>query len=1170
VTPGARDVARFDECSPDSVMDEASGPLVGSIVLAHGFPGVLRLDRDVEVSGSVVIAGGVLDQGPHLLLAGRLDQTGGRFDGGDRAIVVDGDVLVRGGLLTTPGALMRARTLEIHRPGIVRIGARGKLELTGDGTPLRGNGLLDTSTNRPTSVEYTGVATTDLTSAGPATALRPSPGSGGSSALLGGARPALVRGRAPLAFGNAETVLPLFPGENVLVAAVLDSSAGFAYFASSSDMSYPLGPGVIVKVRLSDFTRVAALTLNPGEEVGSAAIDPAGGFAYFGTMSRPGVVVKIRLSDFTRVDSLSLGPYEGVLTSAFIDAGGFAYFTTGTAPGRLVKIRLSDFTRVGVIVGEPGEDYFNASVIDPSAGFAYVGTYTSPGIVVKVRLSDFSRIATLTLNAGESYLRCAAIDPLMGFAYFGTLTAPGIVVRVRLSDFTRSAALTPGLYEDILYSAAIDITGGFLYVTSVSYYAWSGTVVKIRLADFSRVGALELDTAEIRAYTALVDSANGFAYFGTGADPGDARPGLVVKVRLSDFTRQAGLQLELGEGMLAAAALDTANGYAYFGTYTDPGIIVKVRLSDFARVGAVTPGGDAAFFQSGVVDPGGGFAYFGTDARFPPYVLALIVKVRLSDFTVTDTMPLDVGCAVGPAVIDPVSGFAYFVECGQVLKIRLSDFSEAGRLPGVTGIQGEHDASAAIDPAGGYAYFGSVFSVQRLRLSDFSWAGTLPLGPADWSVRIVTAALDPAAGFGYFGTKGTYVTPAMIAKIRLSDFTLAGSLAFDPAERMAPVFVIDPTAGFLYAGLLSRRTDPYATVPASVARIRLSDFSRAGNQTLLASDYDLWSGVFDPKTGLAYFGTSAYPGRVLRLDLNSTPTATATVSGGGATCAGAPTSISAYLTGIPPWSVTWSDGVTQSGLTASPVLHSVSPTSTTSYSIASMSDASGPGVASGTAVFTVNPLPAQPVIQAPASALAGSTGLTASVATHGENSYQWRLDGGTVTSGGSTNLVTFSLSSVAGVDTLSVVETTPDGCKAPAGSATVVALPTRALSLNVLPPCRVLDTRDETGPAAAAPIITGAELRNFSVLNRCSIPSTAFALSVNVTVVSPTSDGSLTLYSGSVPPPWPASAISFSAGRTRANNAIVQLSTDGWATIGVQSNSPGTLHLVLDVNGYFE
>ena len=85
-----------------------------------------------------------------------------------------------------------------------------------------------------------------------------------------------------------------------------------------------------MKVRLADFTRVGATTLNTGEEyLFSAVIDPAGGFAYFGTYTASGIVVKVRLSDFTEVGALTLNVGNDYLRSAVIDAaGGFAYFGT--------------------------------------------------------------------------------------------------------------------------------------------------------------------------------------------------------------------------------------------------------------------------------------------------------------------------------------------------------------------------------------------------------------------------------------------------------------------------------------------------------------------------------------------------------------------------------------------------------------------------------------------------------------------------------------------------------------------------------------------------------------------------------------------------------------------------------------------------------------------------
>src|SRR6185436_11947483 len=66
------------------------------------------------------------------------------------------------------------------------------------------------------------------------------------------------------------------------------------------------------------------------------------------------------------------------------------------------------------------------------------------------------------------------------------------------------------------------------------------------------------------------------------------------------------------------------------------------------------------------------------------------------------------------------------------------------------------------------------------------------------------------------------------------------------------------------------------------------------------------------------------------------PKPTAAVSGTTAICAGTSTSIQAVLTGTGPWTVVWSDGVTQSNVAASPATRSVSPAATTTYAVTSV------------------------------------------------------------------------------------------------------------------------------------------------------------------------------------------------------------------------------------------
>jgi hypothetical protein len=116
-----------------------------------------------------------------------------------------------------------------------------------------------------------------------------------------------------------------------------------------------------------------------------------------------------------------------------------------------------------------------------------------------------------------------------------------------------------------------------------------------------------------------------------------------------------------------------------------------------------------------------------------------------------------------------------------------------------------------------------------------------------------------------------------------------------------------------------------------------------------------------------------------------------------------------------------------------------------------------------------------------------------------------------------------------------------------------------------LVPCRVLDTR------ASGPALTSAQPRVVSFHGTCGVPATAVAVSINVTVTQPTHPGFVTGYPADLVPPS-ASTLNFASGQNRANNAILRLATDGAGTLAfaVAWTDPGEVHLIVDVNGYFE
>jgi uncharacterized repeat protein (TIGR01451 family) len=132
---------------------------------------------------------------------------------------------------------------------------------------------------------------------------------------------------------------------------------------------------------------------------------------------------------------------------------------------------------------------------------------------------------------------------------------------------------------------------------------------------------------------------------------------------------------------------------------------------------------------------------------------------------------------------------------------------------------------------------------------------------------------------------------------------------------------------------------------------------------------------------------------------------------------------------------------------------------------------------------------------------------------------------------------------------------------------TVFFVGSGAVDFFTLPPCRVLDTRNPPGPLGG-PALNAQADRTFTVTGTCGIPPTAKAISVNLAVTQPTMGGNLRLRPGGVPVPL-VSSINYSTGLTRSNNAVVSLNASGQIAVFCAQTS-GSVHFILDVNGYFE
>jgi uncharacterized repeat protein (TIGR01451 family) len=117
-------------------------------------------------------------------------------------------------------------------------------------------------------------------------------------------------------------------------------------------------------------------------------------------------------------------------------------------------------------------------------------------------------------------------------------------------------------------------------------------------------------------------------------------------------------------------------------------------------------------------------------------------------------------------------------------------------------------------------------------------------------------------------------------------------------------------------------------------------------------------------------------------------------------------------------------------------------------------------------------------------------------------------------------------------------------------------------------PCRLVDTRGAVGVSYGGPALPALSTRTFVAAGQCGVAVGARALSFNIVATEGTATGHLRLYGAGATPPL-VSTINYAAGQTRANNGIVILGAAG--DFVVQSSQPtGTVHVIIDVNGYFQ
>lgn len=335
------------------------------------------------------------------------------------------------------------------------------------------------------------------------------------------------------------------------------------------------------------------------------------------------------------------------------------------------------------------------------------------------------------LNGG-SY-QTAVFSSSSGYVLFGSTESnfvePLVTIFTTTPTFAALGTSSNNLFSHHYTASAIDPAMNFAYFASWDRFGFDeSALVQIdTLTGVIRSSApIPGSTSEFT--TGVIDTTNHIAYFGTNSSPA-----FVVKIQLPDggvntlMTVVSSISLPSGLSALRASAIDTTNGFAYFAGGTG---VAKIRLSDFSVSDSITLSGISAI-RSGVMDLNQGSLFLGSYDS-PGRIVEVDVSPSLQQRT---TLTLSSGeDYLTSAVIDESSHYAFFgtdTSPGKVIAIRTSVLVKSGTtLTLSSGL--DRLRSAAIDTTHQYAYFGTfVVPASAVKVDLLAGAPEIQTQPVD-------------------------------------------------------------------------------------------------------------------------------------------------------------------------------------------------------------------------------------------------------------------------------------------------------------------------------------------------------------------------------------------------------------------------------------------------------
>lgn len=668
--------------------------------------------------------------------------------------------------------------------------ANGTLKITGSGTPLTGSGSLDTTTNTPNTVEYTGPGTTDITAATPISSY-------------------YNLSLSPDAFQEVG-IISLNSGEGRSYnSSVVDTVRGYLYIGLDQN------PGKVVKVDLSTFTRVGILTLSIGN-IGCAGIDEADGYAYFGENLTSAKIAKVNIQDPTFSQVATYGGQAGknYFRACVIDPNtNMGYFGTNDSTAYVVKIDLStmslsatwdstityikymaiDLTRGYIYVSQevdptsvivkldltPAEvdsltltniNFFRSVAIDPSAGYLYYGR--DNGVIEKININHptFSYVGSLTVTDNTKTISSGVIDTNAGYGYFWQAKPAGTVYKIDLSTFSIDSSINTNVPPDFYSAALIDTSAGYLYLVS-NKTTVQVCRVKTQSTDIN-LGTTTLQTLTINGNLIIGDGTNPAPVDASAYDP-------TINIG-GDFTINFGASFTASD----TNTLTVGGSWTNSGTFTNSSGSITFDATDTDNT--ISTGG--ASFNNLTFNGTGGLWSLS------------------SDLTVAGTLTITAGTLDANGFNISVTG-TFTVQSGGALQVQGTETISNPTL----------DTGSEVIYNGSGSYTGLSLGYTYSDLT-FSGTGTYSLTAAltvNNKLSMTAGTLDPA-GFGItLGSGGIVMTGS-------SAINSASSITLNfPSPAACYLTTVTSTGGDITIGSTTQRASfirgRYATITATLS-----------------------------------------------------------------------------------------------------------------------------------------------------------------------------------------------------------------------------------------------------------------------------------------------------------------------------------------------------------------